>query len=182
MIKTMQKSSSPPQSNQSNRNNQKTTTTPTTANTNLDHSAPIPPAVQIKLSIPNYALSTVPKFATVSIPVDVPITLKLVENVSNMVPRKKLNCVKWMDVVIELGIKVFVEGMGLLMLHGVLLLVVVEIKNVVEIIIMIIMTILAATTAATVHQQKNENEEIAQQQIVLIKHTLEEYVVNMVQK
>jgi hypothetical protein len=172
----MQKSSSLPQSNQSNRNNQKTTTTPKT-NTNLDHSAPIPPAVQIKLSIPNYVLSTVPKFATVSIPVDVRIMHKLVENVSNMVPRKKLNCVKWMDVVIELGMVVFVVGMGLLMLHGVLLLV--QVKNVAAaIIIMMIMT----PSTATVHQQKNENEEIVQQKIVLINRTLEEYVVNMVQK
>ena len=99
--------------------------------------------------------------------------LKLVENVFNMVPRRRLNCVKWMDVVIEFEMVVFVEGMGLLMLHGVLL---VEIKNVVAI------TIIMMIPAATVRQQKNENEEIAQQKIVQIKHTLEEYVVNMVQK
>ena len=106
--------------------------------------------------------------------------LKLVENVFNMVPRKKLNCVKWMDVLIEFEMVVFVEGMGLLMLDGVLLVVLlVEIKNVAA---AIIMMILAATSTATVHQQKNENEEIAQQQIVLINRTLEEYVVNMVQK
>jgi hypothetical protein len=119
----------------------------------------------------------VPKFATVSIPVDVPITLKLVENVSNMVPRRRLNYVKWMDVVIELGMVVFVEDMGLPMLDGVLLLVVVEIKNVAAAIM-----IMMIPSTATVHQQKNENEEIVQQQIVLINRTLEEYVVNMVQK
>ena len=97
--------------------------------------------------------------------------LKLVENVFNMVPRKKLNCVKWMDVLIEFEMVVFVEDMGLLMLHGVLL---VEIKNVVAI------TIIMMIPAATVRQQKNENEEIAQQKIVPINRTLEEYVVNMV--
>ena len=107
----------------------------------------------------------------------VPIMHKLVDYVRNMVLRKKLNYVKLMDVVIELGMEVFVEDMGLLMLDGVVVVVlVVQIKNVT---VTILMTI---PTAAAVHQQRNENEEIVQQKIVPINRTLEEYVVNMVQK
>ncbi len=119
-----------------------------------------------------------PKLNIVSIPVDhVPIMLKLVENVFNMVLRKKLNYVKLMDVVIELGMEVFVVDMGLLMLDGVVVVVLVQVKNVAAARIMIMMI-----SAAAVHQQRNENEEIVQQKIVPINPTLEEYVVNMVQK
>ena len=105
----------------------------------------------------------------------VPIMHKLVENVFNMVLRKKLNYVKLMDVVIELGMEVFVVDMRLLMLDGVVV-VVVQIKNVAA------ATIMMTIPTAAVHQQRNENEEIAHQKIVPINPTLEEFVVNMVPK